>query len=407
MGNDQVTDDYRNSGGYILNGPEYLTVFSGLTGKAISTVAFEPARGSVTQWGDSYGNRVDRFTAGVAYLDGARPSLVFGRGYYHAQSGNGQSRNEVAAYDFRDGQLSLRWHFKAGKNINGNVNSEYVGQGAHSLTIGDVDFDGRDEIVYGTAAIDDDGTGLYSTQLGHGDALHLSDMDPSRPGLEVFMVHESPSEHGGVGGEFRDAATGELIFSIPGNNDVGRGVAADIDPNSPGYEMWATTSFPGEIRNIYSSSGTALYPTPSNMFYNFVVWWDADLTRELLDGTTISEWHNPGRSNFDLDPGTGGLQIYAPGASSNNGTKKTPALTADIFGDWREEVVWRRSDNTALDIYTTIIPSTTRIYTLMHDTQYRTAIAWQNVGYNQPPHPGFFLGADMAPAPTPRIFLAG
>ena len=403
LGNDQASDDYRNGNGYVLTGSEYLTVFSGLTGAALATVPFEPARGSVSEWGDNYGNRVDRFTAGVAYLDGERPSLVFGRGHYDPQNASGQARNEVVAYDYRDGQLSLRWHFKAGYNINNDVNVDYIGEGAHSLTIGDVDADGRDEIIYGAAAIDDDGTGLYSTTLGHGDALHLSDMDPSRPGLEVFMVHEIPSAHQGVGGEFRDAASGQLLFSIAGTGDIGRGVAADIDPNSPGFEMWATA----DDRNIYSAAGTALYQAPGNMFYNFVVWWDADLTRELLDGTTISEWNNPGRSNFDLDPGTGGSQIFAPGAAANNGSKSTPALSADILGDWREEVIWRRSDNTALDIYTTIIPAQNRILTLMHDTQYRVAIAWQNGGYNQPPHPSFFLGAGMAAPPSPPIRYAG
>ena len=403
LGSDELADDYRNPSGYILTGPEYLTVFDGLTGAELSTVPFEPARGTINQWGDSYGNRVDRFTAGVAYLDGQRPSIVFARGYYHPQ-GAGQARNEIAAYDFRNGQLTQRWLFRSGENINNDINIEYVGQGAHSLTIGDVDFDGRDEIIYGAAAIDDDGTGLYSTGLGHGDALHLSDMDPTRPGLEVFMVHESPSEHGGVGGEFRNALTGELIFSIDGTgSDVGRGVAADIDPNSPGFEMWATAN----DRNIYSSAGVPLYEAPDNMFYNFVVWWDADLTRELLDRTTISEWNHPGRSNFDLDPGTSGTQIFAPDADDNNGTKATPALSADILGDWREEVIWRRSDNSALDIYTTIIPSQDRFYTLMHDTQYRVAVAWQNTGYNQPPHPSFFFGAGMDAPPTPAIYYAG
>ncbi len=409
LGNDNPNADYRNSAGYVLSGPEYLTIFNGQTGASMVTLPYQPARGSVTQWGDSYGNRVDRFTSGIAYLDGVHPSLIVGRGYYGPQSGGGQSRNEIAAYDFRDGQLTLRWIFKAGQNINGNVNSNYIGQGAHSLTIGDVDGDGKDEIIYGAAAIDDNGLGLYSTGLGHGDALHLSDMDPSRPGLEVFMVHESPSvyQSGGrnAGGEFRDARTGELLFQIPATNDVGRGVAADIDPNSPGYEMWATTTDPnGGPRYIYSAAGQKLYEMPGNMFNNFVVWWDADLTRELLDGTTISEWNNPGRSNFDLNPGQSGTQQFAPNASSNNGTKSTPALSADILGDWREEVIWRRSDNTALEIFTTSIPATNRLYTLMHDTQYRESIAAQNSAYNQPPHPSFFLGAGMAPPPVPQIF---
>ncbi|MEO2044957.1 MAG: hypothetical protein ABGX16_00100 [Pirellulales bacterium] len=389
--------DYRNTSGYILSGPEFLTAFDGETGAILDSIPFMPERGTIESWGDSYGNRVDRFQATVAYLDGDRPSMVWARGYAGPQSGF-NARNEVAAFDYRNGQLTLRWLFEAATN---GANSGYVGQTAHSITVGDVDDDGRDEVITGAAALDDDGTLLYNTGLGHGDALHLSDMDPSRPGLELFMPHERPSEYGSAGGEFRDAATGELLFGIPATNDVGRGVAADIDPNSPGYEMWAPTN--GGPRFIYSSSGQQLYQTPSNMFYNFVVWWDADLTRELLDFTTISEWNNPGRSNFDLDPGAAGTQSSAPFAASNNGTKKTPSLQADLFGDWREEVIWRRADNTALQIFTTIIPATNRFYTLMHDTQYRAAIAFQNSGYNQPPHPSFFLGAGMADPPVANI----
>lgn len=409
LGSDNPSADYRNSGGYVLSGPEYLTVFEGLTGRELDTVPYlvprhpsaqNPTPGQIDDvWGDDYGNRVDRFLAGVAYLDGVRPSLIMARGYY--------TRSTVTAWDFRNGQLTQRWLFDTSGGGRGGQTA-YMGQGAHSLSIADVDNDGKDEIIYGASVIDDLGTGLYSTGLGHGDALHVSDMDPSRPGLEVFMVHESPSTYqsGGrnAGGEFRDARTGQLLFQIPANNDVGRGVAADIDPNSPGYELWATTNDPnGGTRYIYSAAGQPLYPAPGNMFYNHLVWWDADWTRELLDGTTISEWNNPGRSNYDLNPSQSGTQS-APNASSNNGTKSNPALSADLFGDWREEVIWRRSDSTALLIFTTPIAATSRLYTLMHDSQYREAIAWQNVGYNQPPHPSFFLGAGMAPPPVPQIY---
>ena len=406
--NDDPNADFRNSSGYILTGPEYLTVFNGENGAAMATIPFEPARGSVTQWGDNYGNRVDRFLAAIAYVDGVRPSLIMARGYYGPQTSSGQARNELVAYNFREGQLTKLWHFRAGYNINGDINRNYIGHGNHNLSVADVDGDGRDEIIYGAAAIDDNGEGLYSTGLGHGDALHVSDMLPSRPGLEVFQPHESPSSYGTAGGEFRDARTGALIFGIPANNDVGRGVAFDIDPNYPGYEMWATTNDPqGNPRMIYSAAGQAIYATPGNMFYNFGVWWDADPLRELLDGTTISDWNYVTRGRQNLvaaSVGAAGSFHNTSGLSSNNGSKSTPALSADILGDWREEVIWRRSDNTALQIWTTAIPATSRIYTLMHDPKYRLDVAWQNVAYNQPPHPGFFLGAGMSEPPVPQIY---
>lgn len=381
--------DYRNSSGRILSGPEYLTVFDGLTGAAKATIAFEPVRGSVSSWGDNYGNRVDRFLATPAYLDGQRPSLIFARGYYGPQSGY-TARNEIAAYDYRNGQLTLRWIFKANS---AGPNEDYIGQGAHSIAVGDVDGDGYDEVIYGAAAIDHNGLPLYSTGLGHGDALHVSDMVPSRPGLEVWMVHEAPGYNGGVGAALRDTRTGEVIFSVPASSDVGRGVAADIDPNHPGYEMWSTAD-----GWIYSASGQALY-SKGNISHNFLVWWDGDLLRELEDGTKITKW------NWETQ--TAETLLSPSGIASNNGTKATPCLVADILGDWREEVIWRSSDNTEVRIYISTIPTEYRFYTLMHDPVYRMAIAWQNVAYNQPPHPGFFLGAGMGEAPVPEIYLAG
>jgi rhamnogalacturonan endolyase len=394
--NADYRDGYTGSGdsrwGRVLSGPEYLTVFDGLTGEALVTTDFQVARGSVSSWGDNYGNRVDRFLAGVAYLDGVHPSIIMARGYYE--------RTTLTAWNWRDGQLVQLWTFDSEDGTPGNL--AYSGQGNHNLSVADVDGDGKDEIIYGACVIDDDGTGLYSTGLGHGDALHVSDMDPSNPGLEVFDVHESPSAYGDAGGEFRDALTGELLFGIPANNDVGRGNAFDIDPNYPGYEMWCANHDPsGAPSMIYSSQGEAIYQV-GNAFDNFGIWWDADPLRELLDGTTIAKWRydysTPGRQNL----------VYAPaGLASNNGTKATPCLVADLFGDWREEVIWRRSDNTALQIWTTTIPSTMRLFTLMHDSQYREAVAWQNVAYNQPPHPSFFLGAGMDMPPQPTIFFGG
>lgn len=376
-----ATAIYRNDAGYILDGPEFLTMFDGLSGEALDTIDYVPARGNVSDWGDNYGNRVDRFLAGVGYLDGQKPSLLMARGYY--------TRAVVAAYDWVDGQFSERWVFDTNNN---EEDGKVFGQGAHSLTIGDVDADGYDEIVYGAATIDDDGSILYSTDLGHGDALHLADIDPNRPGLEVFMVHECPSCYtkDGVeyGVELHDAETGEIIWSRSGESvDVGRGVSIDIDPNYPGNENW------GSRGGLVAADGTVIDETNRPGQMNFALWWDGDLLREILDGTTVSKWDAGKFSATSI------FEASEFGARSNNGTKATPSLSADLFGDWREEVAFANQDSTELMIFTTDIPTDLRLPTLMHDRQYRVAIAWQNVGYNQPPHPSFYLGSDTAVEP--------
>lgn len=372
--------NHRNGDGYILSGPEFLTVFNGQTGAAMATVNYNPGRGTVSSWGDNYGNRVDRFLAGVAYLDGKRPSLIFSRGYY--------AKAVVAAWDWRDGQLTQRWTFTA----DGSQNQSYRGQGAHSLSIADVDGDGRDEIVFGAATIDDNGRGLYSTGLGHGDALHVGDLDPNRPGLEVFMPHESPGSYGNYGMSMHDARTGRILHGQSGGGtDVGRGLVADIDPRHPGAEYW------GSRGGLASASGQTISSAkPGSM--NFAIWWDGDLLRELLSGTNIDKW------DYNRSTLTRLLSAQTHGGASNNGTKATPGLSADLFGDWREEVIFRHSDNDKLLVFTTTIPSQYRLRTLMHDSQYRVAIAWQNVGYNQPPHTSFFLGQGMTFPPAPQIY---
>lgn len=358
--------DWRNSSGYILSGPEYFTVFDGQTGAALDTEPYAIPRGSVSSWGDSYGNRVDRFLACVAYLDGQRPSIVMCRGYY--------TRVVLAAWNFRDGKLSQQWVFDSDDG-----NSSYRGQGNHNLSVGDVDGDGFDEIMYGACAIDHDGTGFYLTGYGHGDAIHLSDLDPSRPGQEVFTIHEGS----GPGSTFRDANTGEILWETEGK-DVGRGVSADIDARYPGAECWGFGGLRSCTGTVISSS------SPSSS--NFLALWDGDLLTELLNSNTIKK-HG------------GSTLLTASGCSSNNSTKSNPALSADILGDWREEVIWRTSDNQSLRIYTTTDVTTHRIYTLMHDPQYRLSVAWQNVAYNQPPHTGFYIGDGMDAPPTPDIQL--
>ena len=375
MGSDDPNADYRNSSGYILSGPEYLTIFNGQTGAAMVTTNYNPPRGNVGDWGDTYGNRVDRFLACVAYLDGMRPSLVMCRGYY--------TRAVLAAWDWRNGQLTQRWVFDS----NNPGNSGYAGQGNHNLSVGDVDGDGKDEIVYGACAINHDGTRLYTTGLGHGDAMHLSDMDPDRPGLEVWDVHESPNPVSS-GGELRDAATGQLLFGYPGIGDTGRGMAAHIDPAYRGFQVWSSAT-----DGTYDHTGVRISPNKPSV--NFALWWDADLCRELLDGTSLDKWTGNGTTRL--------MTFSDYGAASINGTKANPCLSADLLGDWREEAVFRSSDSSQLLVFTSTILATNRFYTLMHDPQYRLSIAWQNTAYNQPPHTSFYIGEDMLPPPLPPI----
>ncbi len=372
--------DHRNSSGYILSGPEYLTVFEGRTGAILATTNYVPARGNVGAWGDTYGNRVDRFLAGVAYLDGQRPSLIFSRGYY--------TRAVIVAWDYRNGALTQRWVFDS----NASGNGAYAGQGNHQLSIADVDADGRHEVIFGAATIDDHGGRLYVSGLGHGDALHVGDFVPSRSGLEIFGIHESSNQ---PGADLRDARTGARLFATPNNNGSegpGRGVAADIWSGNAGAEFWGSGPNMGFLRN---ASGANIGRNPGSA--NFLAWWDADTLRELLDGNHVDKYGTSGDTRL----------LTADGAASNNGTKSTPALSGDLLGDWREEVVLRASDSSALRIYTTTIPATNRIYTLLHDPQYRVALAWQNVAYNQPPHPSFFIGANMAAPPVPNIVVVG
>jgi rhamnogalacturonan endolyase len=363
--------------GRILKGPEYLTVFDGRTGRAIATAPYAPPRGAETTealtalWGDGYGNRSDRYLAGVAYLDGKRPSLVFGRGYY--------ARSTVAAWDWRDGKLRRRWLFDSATP----GNERFGGQGNHQLSIADVDGDGRDEVIYGSMALDDNGKGLWSSGLGHGDTMHVGDLDPTRPGLEKFGVHENVARNGNIGAAMLDARTGERLWTTPADKDTGRGVSADIDPRHAGEEAWASNS-----PELYDARGQAI-PGGHPRAANFAIWWDGDPLRELLDRNRITKWN--------WDTATETPLLVAEGATSNNGTKATPALTADLIGDWREELVLRSEDSSELRIYTTPIPTLIRMPTLMHDPIYRLGVAWQNTAYNQPPHTSFFLGETTPP----------
>ena len=389
-------DKYNKPGrpmtGRILTGNEYITVFNGLTGKAMDTKPYIPERGKLSDWGDNYANRSDRMLAGVGYLDGKHASAIFCRGYY--------TRTVIAAWDWDGRKLRQHWVF----DTNTPQWASYAGQGNHNLRVADVDGDGCDEITYGSMAVDHDGRGLYNTGMGHGDAIHLMAFDPSTPELQVWDCHENRRD----GSDFRNARTGKVLFQVPSKSDVGRCMAADIDPTNPGVEMWSSDSH--GIRNI---RGEVIYSAQDpddpqhqqhlklngrHLSVNFGIWWDGDLLRELLDRATVSKYDWKNHTIVDV--------MKFPGVVFNNGTKSTPCLSADILGDWREEVIARTPESDELRIFVSPIPTDYRITCLMEDIPYRLSTAAQNVGYNQPSEPGFYLGADMSLAKH-NFFYAG
>jgi rhamnogalacturonan endolyase len=378
--NDNDNTDYRNSGGYILTGPEYLTVFNGKTGKEMTTVNYVPARGTSLKadWGDDYGNRVDRFNSSTAWLDGKRPSIIFQRGYYY--------RLTCAAWDWRDGKLTQRWFVDSRKT---SGYSSMNDQGNHSIMVADADTDGKDEIFFGSSALNDDGKIYWVNGNGHGDANHIGDMDPSRPGLELWLVKEG-AVSGGIGSYLADAATGKVIWSraVTKDMDVGRGLAADIDAENVGYEMWSSATdgtYNCKNQRISTNKGSC----------NFRIYWDGDLQDELLDDNKIDKW-----------TGNGTTRLVTLTGNSCNGTKATPNFSGDILGDWREEVILHDGAS-KLYLYTTTTPTTNRLYTLMHDPQYRAQISSEQSAYNQPPHLSFFLGNGVDKAPKPKMYVGG
>lgn len=398
--------------GFIVDGPEYLTVFDGATGAELETVRYEPGRGDDgLLWGDyamsriEPGNRVDRFLSGVAYLDGTHPSAVFARGYY--------TRSTVATYDWDGRHLQQRWFvdsghvpmtnpFNDGPHGRDGTDPEYgtlTTQGFHSLSAADVDGDGRQEIVYGSATLDDDGGLLYSSfaelpagsaapgeqaRLGHGDAMHVADIDPARPGLEIFTVHEGATS-APYGTALRDAATGEVIFGAYSGRDTGRGMIGDVRTDVPGMEVWSSMPAGTEASGLLSATGDVLSPT--NPGTNMSIRWAGDLTTQIVNGAqavtpTVDDW-------------TRGTLLTASGTLTNNGTKGNPGLVADVLGDWREELLVRTADSSALRMYLSTELTTHKLYTLMHDPQYRVETARQQTTYNQPAYTSFHLASGM------------
>ncbi len=404
--NGQKRERQVNPTGHVMTGPEYLTVFEGATGRELTTTNYIPSRveGStdykpdelMAVWGDANGNRSDRYLACVAYLDGVHPSVVMCRGYY--------TRSTLVAWDWRDGKLTQRWFFDSDKLGPRDNTNPWRGQGNHNLSVADVDGDGRDEIVYGAMVVDDDGKPLYSTGWGHADTIHVGDLVADNPGIEVFSIQERFDKQGM---NMRDAKTGKPIFLIPSlkadeeggdkGEGPGRGVAFNIDPRYAGAESWARGAQMEKV-GMFDAHGKPISKTTPRSC-NFAIYWDGDLLQELLDRNTISKWN--------WENGTETNLLVAQDCSSNNGTKATPTVSADILGDWREELVLRSLDGKELRIYTTTIPTKHRLFTLMHDPQYRLSVAWQNVAYNQPPHTSFYLD-EAAPLPArPKISIVG
>ena len=374
---------YVNSSGFIIDGPEYLTIFNGQTGAAMQTVDYDPGRGDTTTWGKTSDktNRVDRFLACTAYLDGVHPSLVTARGYY--------GKAIVVAYDWDGKNLNKRWRCDSTVSGYGSL----AGQGNHNVSVADLDGDGCDEIVYGSAAIDNDGTVAHSTGWGHGDAIHVSDFNNDGK-QEIFGVLE---EKPNWGTGFRDAA-GKEIWHFKASGDDGRGV---MDYFSPKYGVLAWDAAFG-VRTIGGEliSKTTLH---DGSYPNFPIYWDGDLYREHFNGDRISKWNDDTLSFGRL------WTIYTNNAVKFiNSTKTNPNLQADLFGDWREEIILRHSDNSALRVFASISPTDYKFTTFMHDSQYRSAIAWQNTAYNQPPHQSYYIGydKDISEYVQPNLYYA-
>ncbi len=379
---DGVTDyraDMKENGGYIFEryGIEFLSLYDGATGEELDRIVHIP-REPFDQWGPGMkggqlAHRATKFHYGAPYLDGKNPSIFISRGVY--------TRIKMRTYDVVDKKFVFKWDFDSedGKHPG------YSYQGYHNYVIADVDNDGCDEIVYGSMTVDHNGKGLYTTLLGHGDAIHISNFDPYRKGLEVWACLESSPNYGTT---LRAAESGEILWHRVAGRDMGRCMAANITNNYKGAELW-------DNDHMYSASERKTISPPRGGT-SFRIFWDGDLLEEIATQDVEKNYNGrkwEGRiSKYDEKAGRWGFIMQADTFYTCNDSKGTPCLQADLFGDWREEIIYRSNDDQTIRIYTTTYPTDHRIYTLMHDMQYRQAIAWQMCGYNQPPHPSFFLG---------------
>ena len=358
---------------YTNTGAEYLLYLEGATGKPYPIgsngalwMTYPLPRGDANDWGDGYGHRSTKHYFGAPFLDGRHPFIFLGRGCY--------TKHHMKAFSVNPEthKLTQYWEWKE----DSGWSSPYFGQGFHNYGIADVDWDGRDEIVFGSMVIDDNGKGLSTTGLGHGDAQHCSDFDPYRHGQEIFTCNE---DHPAM--NYRDGTTSKIYYRLQSTADDGRAICANFSNDYPGAIGHSSQS--GVISCV---TDKVLQGAPSGFANNFRIYWDDDLLEEGLDGASSRE----GASRvFKAD---GSIVFTADGTANCNWTKNTPSATGDIFGDWREEIIARTSDNKYIRIYTTNIYTQWRNYTLWHDHQYRQGMVWESVGYNQPPHASYYLG---------------
>ena len=357
---------------FVYQGNEYLLYLNGETGKPYQVMDYPLKRLESDEtdlnaaWGDGYGHRSTKHFFGAPYLDGRKPSIFLARGIY--------TRHKMIALDVNPSthELTERWRWS-----NNTAGSSWYGQGYHNYGVADVDWDGRDEIVFGSMVIDDNGKGLSTTGLGHGDAQHHGDFNPYVHGQEIFAAME---DH--PGNNYRDATTSKIYYRYAAGDDDGRAMMGNFTDEYPGCQGVSSRD-PNLISSVIN--GPLPGGTKDNITQNFRIYWDGDLCEETQD---YSNGKNSAVGIYKY--GKGRIDLLT-GSMTNNDTKGTPCYQGDVLGDWREEVVTRTSNN-RIRIYTTTIPTEWRIYTLWHDMQYRNAMVWQMCGYNQPPHTSYFLG---------------
>lgn len=394
------TADYRSSSGVITKGEEFLTVFNGETGAAMDTISLPTTRGSENgvDYGDDFGNRSNRFVSDIAYLDGEKPYAIYLRGYYFGR--NGKQRTSIAGISWDGTALSPTYRFDTQKGQEGYYDGayQYVGNGNHNCTVADVDNDGKDEFITGALCMevndDNEFRPKWCTYLQHGDALHIGNYDPTHTGFEFFTVHEDSGTNSLSGNDITldfgmsviDAETGNIMFHEGASDDTGRGVMANVGAGGY-YQIWSAKN------SARQSNGGTDFTTATSLTgrntpsMNFRIFWDGDLYDNLLNGANITDWNGRNMSN-----------IFSAGnydCVSINGTKANPSLQADLFGDWREEVIYPTSDGTALRVFSTTDTTDYKIKTLMQDPVYRSGVAAEQTAYNQPPHVGFYMGKEV------------